>query len=71
MQNLVQALSCAFCKIFKKIYFANACEGLPLKSKIFTQVSFRKSLDFYYIPNRQLFYYEGTSSYIPLKILNV
>ena len=41
---------------------------MPLKSKIFTGVSFRKILGFYYKRERQLFYYEGTSSYIPLKI---
>ena len=67
MQNLVQVLSSEFCEIFKNIYFANVCEGLPLKSKIFTGVSFRKILGFYYKRNRQLFHYEGTSSFIPLK----
>ena len=41
-----------FCEIFKNIYFTNVCEGLPLKSKIFTGVSFRKMLDFYYKQNR-------------------
>ena len=61
-------LSCEFCETFKNIYFANVCEDLPLKSKISTGVSFRKILGFYYKRNRQLFSYEGTSSYIPLKI---
>ena len=53
---------------FKNIYFVNVCEGVPLKSKIFTGVSFRKILAFYYKRNRQLFYYEGNSPYVPLKI---
>ena len=53
---------------FKNICFVNVCEGLPLKSKIFTGVSFRKILAFYYKRNRQLFYYEGNSPYVPLKI---
>ena len=58
-----------FWNLYKNIYFANVCEGLPLKSKIFTGVSFRKILGFYYKRNRQLFYYKGTSSrYISLKI---
>ena len=35
---------------------------------IVTGVSFRKILGFYYKRKRQLFYYEGTSSNIPLKI---
>ena len=61
-------LSCNFCEILKNIYFTNVCEGLPPKNKIFTRVSFRKILGFYYKRNRQIFYYEGTSSYIPLKI---
>ena len=39
-----------------------------MKSKIFTGVSFRKVLSFYYKRNRQLLYYERTSSYILLKI---
>ena len=41
---------------------------MPLKSKIFTGVSFRKVLGFYYKLKKQLFYYDGTSSYISLKI---
>ena len=61
-------LSGKFCEIFKNIYFANVFESLPLKSKIVTGVSFRKLLGFYYKRNRQFFYYDGTSSYIPLKI---
>ena len=65
---LVQVLCCEFFEIFKNIYFANVCEGLPVKSKIFTGVSFRKVLSFYYKRNRQLLYYERTSSYILLKI---
>ena len=56
------------CEIFKNIYFANVYEGLHLNSKIFTAVSYHKILGFYYKRNRQLFYYEGTSSYISLKI---
>ena len=35
---------------------------MPLVSKIFTGVSFRKMLGFYYKRKRQLFYYEGTLS---------
>ena len=61
-------LSYEFYEIFKNIYFESVCEGLPLKSKIFTGVSFRKILGLYYKQNRQFFYYEGTSSYIPMKI---
>ena len=61
-------LSCEFCETFKNIYFANLCEGLFLKSKILTGVSFLKILDFYYKRNRRLYFYEGTSSYILLKI---
>ena len=57
-----------FLFIQKNFYFANACEDLPFKSNIFIGVSFRKILGFYYKRNRLLFYYEGTSSYIPLKI---
>ena len=41
---------------------------MPLKSMIFTGVSFRKILGFYYKRKKQLFYYEGTSLYISLKI---
>ena len=62
-------LSCEFCWIFKNIYFTNVCEDLPLKNKMFVRVSFRKILYFYYKWNRQLFYYEGTSLYVLLKIL--
>ena len=58
----VQVLSGEIYETFKNIYFANVSEGLPLKSKSFTGVSFRKILSFYYKRNRQLFYY------IPLKI---
>ena len=58
----IQVLSGEICETFKNIYFANVSEGLPLKSKSFTGVSFRKILSFYYTRNRQLFYY------IPLKI---
>ena len=65
----IEVLSRQFCKIFKDIYFANVCEDLPLKNKIFTRVFFCKILGFYYKWNRQLFYYEGTLSYVPLKIL--
>ena len=63
--------SCEFCKIFKDIYFAKVCKGLPLKENIFTRVPFCKILGFYYKRNRELFYYEGTFSYIPLKILEL
>ena len=48
--------------------FANVCKGIPLKDKIFTGVSVRKISGFNYNRKRQIFYYEGTSSYIPLKI---
>ena len=51
-----------FWNLYKNIYFANVCEGMPLKSKIFTGVSFRKILGFYYKQKRQLFHYEGTPS---------
>ena len=51
-----------FWNLYKNIYFANVCEGMPLISKIFTWVSFRKILSFYYKRKRQLFYFEGTSS---------
>ena len=34
---------------------------MPLKSNIFTGVTFRKILGFYYKRKRQLFYYEGIS----------
>ena len=54
-------------EIFKKIYFANVCEDLPLRITTFTGFSFRKVLDFYFKRNRKLFYYEGTSLLIPLK----
>ena len=47
-----------FLEILKSIYFANICDGMPLKSKIFTGVSFRKILGFSYKRKRQLFYYE-------------
>ena len=48
MQNLVKVYSFKFCEIFKDIYFVNVYEDLPLKNKIFTRVSFRKILGFYY-----------------------
>ena len=51
-----------FWNLYKNIYFASACEGMPLINKIFTGVSFRKMLGFYYKLKRQFFYYEGTSS---------
>ena len=60
--------SCDFCKIFKNIYFADVREGLPLNCKISAGVSFCKGLVFYYKQNRKLFYHEGTSPYIRLKI---
>ena len=41
---------------------------LRLDQTIITGVSFRKILGFYQKQNRQFFYYDGTSSYIPLKI---
>ena len=62
-------LSCEFCEIFWNIYFANVYEGLPLKNKIFARVSFCKILGFYYKRNTQIFYYEGTWSCNPLKII--
>ena len=64
---MVQMFSCEFQETFKSIYFANVCESLLLKTKIFTGVSLRKVLRFYYNQQRQLFYYEGTSLYIPSK----
>ena len=69
MQNLIEVLSCEFCEIFKNIYFANLYEGLPLKNKIFARISFCKIWSFYYKRNKQLFHSEGTSLFIPLKIL--
>ena len=45
-------LSDEFFEIFKDIYFANVCEGLPLKNKIFIRVSFRKILGFHHKRNR-------------------
>ena len=51
-----------FWNLCKNIYFANVCQGMPLISKIFTGVSFRQMLGFYYKRKRQLFYYGGTSS---------
>ena len=66
---LVEVLCCEFCEIFNDIYFARVCEQLPLKNKISTGVSFCKILGFYYKWSRQLLYYEETSLYVPLKIL--
>ena len=66
IQNLVQVLYCKVREIFKKFYFANVCESLLLKKKIFTGVSFHKTLGFL-SPQTKLFYYERTSSYIPFK----
>ena len=51
-----------FWNLYKNIYFANACEGIPVISKILTGVSFRKMPDFHYKRKRQLFYYERISS---------
>ena len=51
-----------FWNLYKNIYFASTCEGMPLINKIFTGASFRKMLGFYYKLKRQFFYYEGTSS---------
>ena len=51
-----------FWNLYKSIYFANASESIPLISKIFTGVSFRKMLDFHYKWKRQLFYCEQISS---------
>ena len=51
-----------FWNLYKNIYIAKVCEGMPLKSKIFSGVSFCNVLDFYYKRKRKLFYYEGTSS---------
>ena len=66
----MQVLSYEFCEIFKDIYFANVCEGLPPKSKIFTEISFCKTLGFYYKRKKQVFYYE--EAYIfPSKFVNV
>ena len=49
-----------FCKIFRRTNFINIYERLPLKSKIFAGVYFRKASGFYYKQNRPLFYYERT-----------
>ena len=51
-----------FWNLYQNIYFANVFLVMPLKSKIFTGVSFRKMLSFYCKQKRQLFHYEGTSS---------
>ena len=51
-----------FWNLYKNMYFSNVCEGMPLISKIFTVVSFRKMFDFHSKRKRQLFYYERTSS---------
>ena len=51
-----------FLNLYKNIYFVSACEGMPLINKIFTGVSFRKMLSFYYKRKRQFLYYEGTPS---------
>ena len=66
---LVEVPSCELYEIFKNIYIVNVCKGLPLRNNIFTRVPFRKMLGFCYKRDRQLFYHEGTSSYILLKIL--
>ena len=47
--------------LYKNIYFANVSKGMPLKSKIFSGVSFSNILGFYYKRKRQLFNYEGIS----------
>ena len=53
----------AFLWIFWNQYlFCKTSEGMPLKSKIFTGVSFRKILGFCHKRKRQLFYFEGTPS---------
>ena len=49
IQNLIEVLSFEFWEIFKNIYFVNVYKGLPLNNKIFTRVSFRTILGFYYI----------------------
>ena len=46
---------------YKNIYFANVSKGMPLKSKIFSGVSFRKILGFYCKQTRKIFNYEGIS----------
>ena len=61
--------SCEFWEIFNNIYFVNVCESLLPWNKFFARVSFHNVIGFYYKRNRQLLYYEGTSSYIPLKTL--
>ena len=69
IENLGVTHFCELWKIFNNIYFSKACQGPPLKSKIFTGVSFRKILGFYYKRNMRLVYFVGTASYIPLRIL--
>ena len=41
-----RCFSVNFLEILKSIYFANVCDGMPLKSKIFTGASFRIMLGF-------------------------
>ena len=55
-------------KSYIYLYFTNVTEGMHLKSKILYGVAIRKILSFYHKPKRQLFYYDGTSSYNRLKI---
>ena len=69
IQNLVQVLYCKFCEIFKKIYFANVCESLLLKKKIFTGVSFHKTLGFHLKQNS--FTMNELRHIFPSKFLNV
>ena len=47
-------LYCGSCEIFKNIYFANICEGQPLRSKIFRGGFVRNILGFCYKRNGQL-----------------
>ena len=57
--------------LHKNKYFAKACEGRPLKSKIFTGVSFRKTLGFDHKRKRQLFYYDELCQIFTWKFLSV
>ena len=62
-------LSWGSCEIFKNIYFANVCEGQPLKSKIFSGGFVRNILGFYYKRDGQLL--TERRHMFPWKFLNV
>ena len=68
IQNLVEVLPVNFAKSLRTSVLQTSARAY-LWRIIFTRVSSRKTLGFYHKWNRQLFYYEGTLPYIPLKIL--